>query len=75
MILHLAGLDWDCPSPSFYRLVLPSPHVAAIDISYLGQRGEWCLFLERNGHVSTQCFENRDQAIGMVREAFNREGL
>ncbi len=72
MIRTIAGLDWDVPSPSFYRLVLPSPH-ETIDISYLGDR--WALFLERNGHVSTQCFDNLDQAIGMVREAFQREGL
>ncbi len=71
MIRTIAGLDWDVPSPSFYRLVLPSPNEAAIDISYLGDR--WALFLEHNGHVSTQCFDNRDQAIGMVREAFENE--
>ena len=75
MILHSHGLAWDVPSPSFYRLVLPRPDIAAVDITYLGTRGEWMLFLERNGNVTTRCFPNRDDAIGMVAEAFTREGV
>lgn len=70
MILHSHGLDWDVPSPSFYRLVLPRPDIAAIDISYLGTRGEWMLFLERNGNISTRCYASRDEAIEMVVQAF-----
>lgn len=74
MILHLSGLDWQTESPSHYRLapqcVRPG---CALDVSFVGDR--WLLFLEQHGHVSTQCFDNRDQAIGMVAEAFTREGV
>ena len=80
MILHSHGLAWDVPSPSFYRLMLPRPDIAAVDITYLGTpaglsseascEGGWLLFLERNGNVTTRCFPNRDHALGMVAEAF-----
>lgn len=72
MILSLAGLSWDVPSPSHYRLVLPD-RTDTIDVSYLGDR--WLLCLERHGYVSTRCFANRDQAIGMVAQAFRNEGV
>ncbi len=74
MTLTIAGLTWDVASPSHYKLAPPCINPGCnIDISFLGDR--WCLFLEQNGHIKTQCFDNRDQAIGMVREAFNREGM
>ena len=72
MILSLAGLQWDTPSPSHYRLVLPD-RSDTIDVSFLGDK--WCLFLHRDGHVSSKCFDNRDQAIGMVAQAFRNEGV
>lgn len=72
MILSLSGLTWDVESPSHYRLapahVLPD---TALDISFVGD--QWVLFLSREGHVSTQVFDRRDDAMCMVADAFTKE--
>lgn len=74
MILIIQNLTWETESPSHYKLapdhVMPGCN---LDISFLGDN--WFLFLDHNGHVSTQCFDNRDSAIGMVAQAFQREGV
>jgi len=73
MILSLSGLQWDVASPSHYKLAPSCTRPGCeLDISYVGDR--WILFLDQHGHVTTRCFDNRDQAIGMVAEAFTREG-
>lgn len=72
MILSLAGLSWESSSPSHYRLALPADTSASVDVSYLGDR--WMLFLQHNGHVSTQCFDRRDDALDVVARAFNNGG-
>ena len=84
MILHLSGLAWQTESPSHYRLAPQCVRPGCnLDISFVGASdrpgrlggGGWLLFLEQHGHVSTRCFDNRDQAIGMVAQAYQREGV
>lgn len=75
MILNLQGISFDTPSPSFFRAVLPYDSAGTIDISYLGARNQWCLFLQHNGEVSTRCFASRDEAVKMVAAAFQKEGI
>lgn len=60
MIVNLAGLAWNCPSPSFFEL--HGRHIANaadhVDVSFA---------------ADTQCrrFDTRDQAVAMVAQAFN----
>lgn len=68
MILAHDGLEWDVPSPSFWRLLPRHTNGATLDISYLGDT--WCLFLCRDGAVSTRAFANRDAAMQLVSNAF-----
>lgn len=73
MILSHQGLQWDVPSPSFWRLAPRYTGDDVIDVSYLG--GRWVLFhADPKGNVSTRCFKNRDEALGMVVQAFKNVG-
>lgn len=73
MILQHQGLQWDVPSPSFWHLAPRYTGEATIDVSYLG--GRWILFhADGSGNVSTRCFESRDEALGMVVQAFKNVG-
>jgi hypothetical protein len=67
----IAGMEWDVPSPSYFRLAQHQLEQGAIiDLSYLGDR--WCLFLYRKGHVTTTYHKRRDDALAMVVKAFQR---
>ena len=73
MTRNIAGLTWDVPSPSFYRLASAHIRGAIVDVSFVGDR--WIMFFCRNGQVRTRSFETRDEAIGMVMLAFRNEGV
>jgi len=69
----IAGLRWDVPSPSFYRLAPEHTRDAIVDVSFVGDR--WIIFLEDAGEVSTAYFKTRDAALAMVEQAFRNEGV
>ncbi len=70
----LQGLEFEVFSPSFYRLAPSYTGHDTVDISYVG--GEWMLFHESpRGDVGIRCFATRDEAIGMIAQAFKNVGL
>ena len=70
----LAGLQWEVPSPSHFRLApWQYSRPVIIDVSFLGD--QWCLFFKtETGEVLTRAFPTRDQAIAMIVDAFKEEG-
>ena len=72
MICTMQGLNWETPSPSHFKLVLPRED-SSVDISFLGDR--WCLFLCHDGHTNTRLFPCRDDAVTLVANAFHQGGL
>ena len=69
----IAGLLWDVPSPSFYRLAPEHTRDSVIDVSFVGDR--WIMCMERAGEVSTARFKSRDAALAMVEQAFRNEDV
>ena len=73
MTRTIAGLRWDVPSPSFYRLAPEHTRDAIVDVSFVGDM--WIMCMERAGEVSTARFKSRDAALAMVEQAFRNEGV
>ena len=73
MTRNIAGLLWDVPSPSFYRLAPEHTRDAIVDVSFVGDR--WIMFFCQYGQTRTRSFPNRDAALAMVEQAFRNEGV
>ena len=72
MIRQIQSLAWEVPSPSHFILHLPD-RADSVEVFFAGDC--WLLFLDHGGDISTRAFPNRDDAMGLVAQAFHKEGM
>ena len=72
MIRQIQSLAWEVPSPSHFILHLPD-RADSVEVFFAGDC--WLLFLDHGGDISTRHFASRDEAMELVAQAFEKEGI